>query len=140
MSEKQTKLFRKKTLEQISSPEQLTDYLQVTNPGIWAVLVAVILLLGGLFVWSAVGTLETTSEARVVVQDHTALVVDMGAKELRAGMTVHAGEQSFDIKTTKEDEYGRTMGVAEVTLPDGIYDATVVTEQTRPIAFLLESR
>lgn len=34
-------MFRKEALERISSPEQLTDYLHVTNPGVWAVLVAV---------------------------------------------------------------------------------------------------
>ena len=42
MSENQQTVFRQKTLERISSPEQLTDYLRVTNPGIWAVLAAVI--------------------------------------------------------------------------------------------------
>ena len=48
----QQNLFREKTLERISSPEKLTDYLRVTNPGIWAVLGAVIILLGGLFIWA----------------------------------------------------------------------------------------
>ena len=43
-------LFRKETLDRISSPEQLTDYLRVTNPGIWVVLAAVILLLAGILV------------------------------------------------------------------------------------------
>ena len=55
----QQNLFREKTLERISSPEKLTDYLRVTNPGIWAVLGAVIILLGGLFIWATIGTLET---------------------------------------------------------------------------------
>ena len=63
MSENKQTVFRQKTLERISSPEQLTDYLRVTNPGIWAVLAAVILLLAGLFAWSTVGTLETTADA-----------------------------------------------------------------------------
>ena len=34
MAEKEQKIFREKTIERISSPEQLTDYLRVTNPGI----------------------------------------------------------------------------------------------------------
>ena len=42
-------IFRKKTLDRISSPEQLTDYLRVTNPGIWLVLATVVLLLAGIF-------------------------------------------------------------------------------------------
>ena len=47
MAEEQKKqIFRKKTLERISSPEQLTDYLHVTNPGIWVLFAVIILLLG----------------------------------------------------------------------------------------------
>ena len=40
--------FRQKTLNRISSPEQLTDYLRVTNPGIWIFLAAVVVLLAGI--------------------------------------------------------------------------------------------
>ena len=47
-------IFRQKTIDRISSPEQMTDYLRVTNPGIWVILVAVILLLAGVFAWSMV--------------------------------------------------------------------------------------
>ena len=72
---KQKSLFREKTLERISSPEKLTEYLRVTNPGIWAVLGVVILLLGGLLLWSATGTLETTADAKIIVKSHTATVV-----------------------------------------------------------------
>ena len=31
-------LFRKKAMDRISSPEDLTSYLKVTNPGVWSVL------------------------------------------------------------------------------------------------------
>ena len=75
MEEKKPNVFRKKTLERISSPEQLKDYLRVTNPGIWIVLAVVILLLGGLFAWSMIGTLETTAQAKVIVKDKQAQVV-----------------------------------------------------------------
>ena len=35
--EKET-IFRKETLDRISSPDPLTDYLRVASPGIWVVL------------------------------------------------------------------------------------------------------
>ena len=57
----QGQLFRKKTLERISSPEQLQDYMRVTNPGTWMVLAAVIVLLVGLIVASALFSVETIS-------------------------------------------------------------------------------
>ena len=61
MAETHSNVFRKEAIEMISSPEQLTDYLRVTNPGIWAVLIAVVLLLGGMLAWSCIGTLEASS-------------------------------------------------------------------------------
>ncbi len=66
MSEQKPSIFRQRSLERISSPEQLTDYLKVTNIGVWVILAAVIILLAGLFVWSMVGNLETITD-RVAV-------------------------------------------------------------------------
>ncbi len=133
-------VFRKKTLDRISSPEQLTDYLRVTNPGIWTVLAAVLLLLAGLFAWAAVGTLETSAPAKIVVESHTAQIVPTGAETVAEGMPVRIAGQEFTVASVGTDEYGRSFGIAEIALPDGIYDGVVVTEQTRPIDFLLESR
>jgi len=133
-------VFRKKTLDRIASPEQLTDYLRVTNPGIWVILVAVILLLAGVFAWSMVGTLETKAEVKVVVSDHTAQVIALGPETLAEGMPLRVGGQDCIIACTGEDEYGRLTGTAEVTLPDGTYEGSVVVEAVHPISFLLESR
>ena len=143
MAEKQeSTLFRKKAMERISSPEDLTSYLRVTSPGMWIVLAAVIVLLVGLFAWSAVGTLETTADATAIVQDHTARIVaaDQGADTIQAGMPIRIASQDFAIASVDYDEYGRATAQAEVSLPDGTYAATIVVEQTRPIQFLLKSR
>lgn len=137
---KEKTLFRKKTMDRISSPEQLTDYLRVTNPGIWVLLAIVILLLGSLVAWASIGTLETTTEVRVVVEDHTAQVASPGGAELAGGMELRVSDQKVTLASVMADDYGRTIGIAEVALPDGIYDGTVVTERKRPIDFLLESR
>ena len=37
------------------------------------------------------------------------------------------------------DEYGKTVGRADIELPDGTYDGTVVVDETRAIDFLLQS-
>lgn len=141
MAEKQqTTLFRKKTLDRIATPEQLTDYLRVTSPGMWVILAAVILLLVGVFVWSAVGTLESSTDARAIIRDHEADVVLTGAGMLEAGMPLRVAGREFVIASVGTDDYGRRVGHAEVALPDGIYDAKVVTEELRPMDFLLESK
>ena len=60
MSEKQenSNIFRKKSLERVSSPEQLNDYIRVTTPSVWIVLAALVLLLVGMLVWSVFGKVE----------------------------------------------------------------------------------
>ncbi|MBO4396823.1 MAG: hypothetical protein J5819_10825 [Eubacterium sp.] len=58
MSEENDNLYRKKSMDRISSPEQLDDYIRVTSPSVWLVLIAMILLLSGTLVWSIFGTVE----------------------------------------------------------------------------------
>jgi hypothetical protein len=92
-------LFRKKAMDRISSPEDLTSYLKVTNPGVWSVLAAVIILLAGLFAWTAVGTLETVADAKAIVQDHTAQVIILGQNidTLEPGMSIRIASQEFVV-------------------------------------------
>ena len=139
MASGEQSLFRKETMDRISSPEDLTDYLKVTNPGIWVVLVAVIVLLGGIFAWSCVGTLETTSKATVVVSGHSAIVVLKETGDVTEGMPLRVSTENVKLAAVKADQYGRSVGIAEVSLPDGTYEGTVVTEQTHPIDFLIKA-
>ena len=48
-------IFRKTSLDRVSDPEQLNDYIRVTNPGVWMIMCAVILLLAGICVWGVFG-------------------------------------------------------------------------------------
>ena len=140
MNEKSEPVSRGKTPQRVSSPDQLTDYLRVTNPGIWVLLACVILLLTGIFAWASIGTLETVITVKVRVEAQTATVIPLGSGALAQGMPLRVSGQEFLIDSTSADAFGRVFGVALVTLPDGVYDGTLVTEQTRPISFLLESR
>lgn len=139
MEDKKQSVFRKKTIERISSPEQLTDYLHVTSPGIWLLLAAVIVFLAGVFVWSCTGTLETRTPAKIQVNEHVADIVVNDGSILEAGMQVRASSSDARIASVSVDDYGRQVAVTEINLPDGSYDGYVVTEETRPINFLLNS-
>lgn len=52
-------LFRKVSLERLSSPEQLDQLLQVTTPKSWVALLAIGLLLAVAIFWGIWGTIET---------------------------------------------------------------------------------
>ncbi len=64
------KLFREKSIEKVSSPEKLDDYIKVVSPGIWLVLVAVIILLLGVLAWAAVGSLPVEDAAGNIEMVH----------------------------------------------------------------------
>lgn len=48
-------IFRKKSLEKIQSPENLTDCVRVPDPGVWLLLVAAAALAAGALLWFTVG-------------------------------------------------------------------------------------
>ena len=54
--------FRKKSLDSISSPDQLYDYIHVTTPSVWIVMLAVIILLAGMIIWSFTGKIEVKGD------------------------------------------------------------------------------
>ena len=106
-------IFRRKSLDTISSPEQLTSYLRVTTPGIWAVLTAVILLLAGLFAWSAAENLETTADAVAVVNDGVAaIMVIMQLEALECGVASLAMVMAYYNKWIPLEQVRSDCGVS----------------------------
>ena len=55
-------IFREKSLERVSSPEALNDYIRVTTPSVWIVLAAVVVLLVGMLAWSVFGRVNVHNE------------------------------------------------------------------------------
>lgn len=65
-----SELFREKSLERISTPEQLNDYIKVTTPSVWLVLIAVVVLLVGIMAWSIMGTVTVENKDGVTQTVH----------------------------------------------------------------------
>ena len=141
----QSHLFRKQNVERISSPEQLQDYMRVTNPGVWMVLAAVIVLLAGLLAASALVKVETTVEAKGEIAQAGGEVVmtlaPQAGQAVREDMPVRLAGQDGRVAYVYESD-GETIVKAELdkaaeALPAGTYDVEIVTEALSPISFLL---
>ena len=132
-------VFRKESIERVSSPEQLSDYLHVTSPAIWVVLSAVILLLASLFVWSGVTAVESyaagTAEVRGGVLTLRFDDADKAAN-VTEGMDVKVGGIVTPVLSTGQGEDGELLAVAEANLPDGRYEARVGYKNTQIIEML----
>ena len=62
-------LFRQKSLDKITSPEQMGDYIRVSNPSVWMILAAIIVFLIGVYVWGVFGRLDTTLQTGGICKD-----------------------------------------------------------------------
>ena len=87
-------LFREKSMERISSPEQLNAYIRVSTPAVWMVLSAVIVLLVGVCVWGMLGHLDTTMTLAAVCEGETvtAYVREADAAKVAAQAQVYSQE------------------------------------------------
>lgn len=132
-------IFRKQSLDRVRSPEQLNDYLHVTSPAIWVVLVTVLLLIGALFVWSAFTAYESSIKGTGVVSGGTMTVTfenDSTASGIETGMKVKAGDISGVISSVGKNNDGKVTAVAQINMPDGEYEVRVVYKQTQIISML----
>ena len=51
-------IFREKSIDRVTGPESLNDYIRVTSPSVWIALLALVVLLVGLLAWSVFGRIE----------------------------------------------------------------------------------
>ena len=162
----QNDLFRKKSLERISSPEELHDYMRVTTPRLWMLLTAIIVLLAGFIVYASMANLENTMQIKVMVDNIDPIEDDNGEPVKMATTSIFFATLPISYKDTVEtnmkvrigkeegkvdmlaivnsDESDGQQGLSliismdnsSLTLPDGEYDAELVLEATTPISFL----
>ena len=151
-------IFRKKSIDRMSSPEQLNDYIKVTNPGVWMALAAIVILLIGVCVWGVFGKLETKLPVAAVSQDgQTVLYVkEDNIASVRENMSVYVGDETYKVTsvsaqpvavTEEISEYARHTGELSIgewvyimqidgNMPDGAYKAQIVTDSVSPLYFV----
>ena len=57
-----SELYREKSIEKVSTPEQRNDYIRVTSPSVWVVLIAVVVLMLGVLIWCVFGSIPIHDE------------------------------------------------------------------------------
>ena len=149
-------LFRQKSLNKITSPEELHDYMRVTSPRLWMVLAAVAIMLVGFIVYASTATIENSVPVKVTIYNiegtewndyqmttyADAEIPTYCADAGRPGMTVRLGDLVGQIDITYNDaEIGGTRATLKfdepyIGLEDGEYDGELVLETTTPMDFL----
>ena len=124
----------------ISSPEQHNDYLKVTSPKIWLLLVAIALLVAGLLLWSGFTTIESyaSGTARAVGGELTVTFDDATkASKVQPGMEMEVGDVKTEVLTVGTGSDGQMVASARANIPDGSYTVRVGYRTTQVISMLL---
>lgn len=135
----QNEIFRKKSLDKLKSPESLDESIKVTNPGVWLILAAVILLLVGACVWGAFGHIDSITPVSVHSQSGviTATAAEENFTSIKTGMTVHFAEYDATVESIEKQDSGYVLTLtANETVPDGFYDGSIVIQSFKPFSFI----
>lgn len=151
-------IFRQKNIDRINSPESLNNYLSVTNPSVWIILVGIVLLIVGSFVFGLFGEVKTNVPVAVCAsgEEITAYVdeADIDRIDTTMKITVEGEEYSIDfipdrpIKNTEIDEFALHKAGMESSqwlypvrangdVKDGVYNGYITVERISPISFVL---
>ncbi|MBR0423159.1 MAG: hypothetical protein IJJ04_00740 [Clostridia bacterium] len=113
MSKNEKSLFRKSSLERVSSPEQLNEYIKITNPSLMVILLGIFTLLAAGLVWVFSGGIPKTVDLQGVVvgdpgeeQKLYSYVSIADSKRLSEGMKVQISPDY-----ASREEYGYKNGV-----------------------------
>lgn len=132
-------IFRKKSYDKIKSPESLDDYIRVSNPGVWLLLISIVVLLIGAGIWGVFGHIDSTVSTIVCVENGnvTCEVCQDEITGITEGLTVRfdGKEATIDDIELVDSIYICTLKIDD-TIVDGYYDGKIVTETYKPISFI----
>ena len=159
MENQKQSLFRQKNIDRIESPEAMNDYLQVTSPGVWLVLAAVIVFLIGVCIWGIFGHIDSTIKAAVIsTGEETICLVPQNALEsVIENRTLKIDGNDYELAPAAlepvviaEDTnvywiLAGNLSVGDIVyriplsqnMSEGVYSGTIVTETLSPFSLLL---
>ena len=151
-------IFRQKSLDRVSSVEDLDKYIKTTTPSLWLLLASIIILLVGVIVWAVVGKInvETVSACSVtsgkitcfvnedrvesINEDSFIEINDTVIKINKVNGPIEANEQSDKAALhTSNIQIGTWYYevIGACNLSDGNYKGKVVFEEVSPITYVI---
>ncbi|NLE19832.1 MAG: hypothetical protein GX623_03345 [Clostridiales bacterium] len=159
----ESQIFRKSSMERISSPEELNDYLSVARPGVWVILSAAALLVAGFLLFGMFGTIPSTVTAAGLARGGEAVCYVSDVTRIKPGMPARVGESegkvtaisliplsSGEVDEAHAEDYvvfkldpkawNYPVTVSAPGVPDGMHEVVITTQSIRPISFLLDGQ
>lgn len=151
-------IFRQKSLDRVSSVEDLDKYIKTTTPSLWLLLASIIVFLVGIIAWAAIGKInvESVTGINVTSGNITCIVAEEKYELIDEDSFIEIDNKEYKITDVKgpykanqesnssllhtsniEDDawYYEVIGTGD--LKDGDYKGKVVFEQVSPITFII---
>ena len=155
-------IFRDKSIERISSPDQLNDYVRLSNPGVWFILSAIMVILIGGCVFGALGHIDSSVPAVGIAKGGkmVCLVKKEFGNRFTQDMKLKIDDREYNVSVRSPkpvtvwdttDPYALFIGDmqpgewvyemdVEGSFTDGAYAADLVTEEVSPVTFLFNTQ
>ena len=168
MSEAEKSIFNERATEKLRSPDDLDKYIRVTNPSVWVVLAACVVLLAGLLMWGVLGSVTTNVtttgvsiegkamcllDAESAAKVHVGDVANVGGTHLTVASISDVPISQEEAKTILKSDYLASSLATDKwdylisfegntsELKQGIpLSVSITTERTAPISLILGSR
>lgn len=158
-------LFREKSIERISSPEQLNDYIKVTRLGVWFIMGVVILFLAVVCIWGFTGTIDNTVEEKGYSDGENiyCYLTEEQVQDVCEGQKGRVGDISVKVESVSEvpdgysdiisrvgnekavhalriseDDWKYLVILSSEKPVDGFVDISITTDSVSPIAYLFD--
>lgn len=95
----QNSIFRQTSLDKLSSPERLEDYIRVSSPSVWLVLAAFFILTISIIVWSTVGNLPKMMTISGVIDTDGNVVCYVNADHMAGSLEGHKAQITLPDNT-----------------------------------------
>ncbi|MDD6188738.1 MAG: hypothetical protein PUB32_04065 [Clostridiales bacterium] len=152
-------LFRKNSLDKISSPEQINDYIRTSNLSIWVIFIAAALLLIGVTVWGVFGTIDISVSSVAVCENGnvTCYISESDIEEISDTARARINGESYALTDVSElpvpakntlspyglhlagfdDDEWIYLSSVSADIKDGMYKAAIIIESVSPISLLM---
>lgn len=166
MADEKSNIFTEKAANKLRSPDDLDEYVRVTNPSVWVVLAACAALLIGLFAWGFLGTAESSVSATgtcvkgqaicflpadKVSNVHEGDIANVGGEQMKVvyissvpvsrieAREIVGGDYLVSTLVGSDWTYIVRFGESDASLAEGVpLPVTITTERIAPISLIFK--
>ncbi len=134
MAGNESSLFRKSSLERVSSPDKLNEYIKVTNPSLVVILIAMFSILVAGIIWIFCGTVpKTVNLTGAIAENYDNQIRVYSYVPIGTSRRLHEGmEVQISPEYAEREEFGYITGKITSIGTDIVTDYSITSKLKEP--------